>query len=281
MRRFVFPLALIFSLAGLCPAYAQSPKWKKWEVKGDTLFKRENFKGAIQSYSKAISISKLKEKAAYNSLYKRAVSYYNAGAYQEALKDLDVFIPAFPDVAEPKLLKAFIYRELGDSENQLTNLEAVIAQQGPVPELLKWRGLLYLQSSKYNEAKKDLLMARSAQDEPDLETYLGLTYYNLEQKDSAFVSFDRAIVLDATYLPAYIYSGSIALEEGRYELALEYTNLALRLDPKNKEATFYKGVALIELDRKDEGCPCLNRAFYAGMDEAGDYLKQYCFEIED
>ena len=102
-----------------------------------------------------------------------------------------------------------------------------------------------------------------------------------DELDSAFISFNKSIELDATYLPAYLYAGSVALEEGDNLLGLKYLNLALRLDPKNKEALFYKGAALIELKRVDEGCGCLNRAFYAGMDEAGDYLKEYCYEVED
>ena len=71
------------------------------------------------------------------------------------------------------------------------------------------------------------------------------------------------------------------MEGGDNYTGLKYINLALRLDPKNKQALFYKGAALIELEKIDEGCSCLNRAFYAGMDEAGDYLKEYCFEVED
>ena len=36
-------------------------------------------------------------------------------------------------------------------------------------------------------------------------------------------------------------------------------------------------VALVELNRLDEGCSCLNRAFYAGMDDAGEMSAWYLF----
>jgi hypothetical protein len=29
-----------------------------------------------------------------------------------------------------------------------------------------------------------------------------------------------------------------------------------------------------------EGCRCLRKAFYSGMDDASDYLTEYCFGIE-
>ncbi len=275
---------LIFSVSILCHsfhAYGQTPKWKEWEVKGDTLYNQEDYKGAIKFYDKAIELSGLKEKDDFRMVYKRAVCHFSVAEYTDALKDLDTFAQEFQDVPQEKLMRAFIYRELGDNEKQLANLEAAMEFQPPSADMLKWRGLLYLQKNDFQKAKKDILMARDFQDDPEVETYLGLIYYNLEQKDSAFMSLNKSIELDATYLPAYLYAGSIALESGDYNLSVQYLNLALRLDPKNKEALFYKGAALIELKKIDEGCRCLNRAFYAGMDDAGDYLKEYCYEIDN
>jgi hypothetical protein len=40
-------------------------------------------------------------------------------------------------------------------------------------------------------------------------------------------------------------------------------------------------VALVEMEKLEEGCKCLNRAFYAGMDDAGDYLEAHCFGNEN
>ena len=266
---------------GTIITYAQSTRWKEWDVRGDTLFNHGDYKKAIRSYSKAINLSKLKDKDAYRTVYKRAVSYYSAGDHKNALKDLDIFIPEYPQVSQARLLKAFIYRELGDDDQQLIHLEAAMELRPPGPDLLKWRGLLYLQKDEYAKAKMDFVQASVLQDDAEVETYLGLCYHNSHLQDSAMASLNRSIELDATYLPAYLYAGSACLENEAYDLGLQYINLALRLDPGNKEAMFYKGVALIELQKINEGCRCLNRAFYAGMDEAGDYLKEYCFGVED
>jgi tetratricopeptide (TPR) repeat protein len=262
-------------------AFAQVPKWKQAEAKGDTLYNQKDFKGAIKFYNKAIDANKFKDKDVYRTVYKRAVSHYSIGEFNEALKDLEVFIPQYPNVSQAQILKAFIYRELGDDENQLASLENALKLQPADAELLKWRGLLFLQKNDYEKSKNNMLLARMFQDDAETETYLGLSYYNLDQKDSSFTSFNKAIELDATYLPAYLYAGSVSLEDGNSSLALQYLNLALRLDPKNKEAIFYKGVALVELKKIDEGCSCLNRAFYAGMDEAAGYLTEYCYETEN
>ncbi|CAN5608852.1 hypothetical protein BH10BAC4_BH10BAC4_08620 [soil metagenome] len=271
----IIVLALLLSANA---TFAQVPKWKQTEAKGDTLYKQKEFKGAIKFYSKAINLNKFKDKEAYRTVYKRAVSYYSIGEFEKALQDVDVFIPQFPNLSQAKLLKAFIYRELQDTEKELSSLEAAMELQPPDPELLKWRGLIYLSKSEYSKTKKDLLLARQFQDDSEIETYLGLSYYNLDQRDSSIISFNKSIELDATFMQAYLYAGSVLLEDGDFTTALQYLNLALRIDPKNKEATFYKGVALVELNRLDEGCSCLNRAFYAGMDDASGYLTEYCYQ---
>ncbi|NOT74031.1 MAG: hypothetical protein HOP08_03815 [Cyclobacteriaceae bacterium] len=262
-------------------AFSQVPKWKQAEIQGDTLYKRQEFKDAIRSYTRAIELNQTKDKDSYRTVYKRAICYYSIGDYKNALKDVETFEPQFPNVPQAKILKSFLYRELGDDEKQLESLEAAMELQPPDAELLKWRGLLYLQKDNYVKTKADMLLARQLQDDSEIETYLGMSYYNLDQHDSAFVSFNKAIELDATYAPSYLYASSMALEEGNFKLALEYASLNLRLDSQSKEALFYKGIALVELDKKDEGCRCLNRAFYLGMDEASGYLTEYCFEVDN
>lgn len=268
---------------GSLPAISQSQKWKEWEAKADTLYNGQDFAEAVTLYSKVLDSNKPKDglfedKDLYNVLYKRAVCYYSTQEYDKALKDLELFKPAYPDAPQPKLLRAFIYRELDDLENQLIQLDEAMQLQPPNADLLKWRGLLYIQKSEYKRALADMLHARQFQDDPEIETYLGLAYFHTEKKDSAFISFNKAIEIDATFTASYLYAGSMAIQDGNFGLSLEYLNLALRLDAKNKEALFYKGVALVELKRLDEGCRCLNRAFYAGFDDAADYLTEYCFD---
>jgi tetratricopeptide (TPR) repeat protein len=152
---------------------------------------------------------------------------------------------------------------------------------GGDPQILKWRAGLLIEKEEFNQAIKDLLIVRQMQDDPEVEINLAFSYYSIDKKDSAIMAINKAIELEATFLPAYLYGGSFSLEEANYELAIRYINVALMLDPENATAWFYKGVALIELKKDDQACSCLRKAFYAGQDDAGDYLKQYCYGIED
>jgi hypothetical protein len=58
-------------------------------------------------------------------------------------------------------------------------------------------------------------------------------------------------------------------------------DIGLRLEPGDQQLLFYKGVALAETEKLDEGCRILSNLFYAGVDQAGDYLKQYCYSAKD
>lgn len=260
-------------------AFGQEPKWKKWEVEGDTLMNRQEYVGAIKLFSKVIKSSKLKDKAAYPSVYKRAVCYYTIGRFEDALKDVDSFLVEYPSLFQAHILKAFIYRETDDADKQLASLNEALSLQPGEPGLIKWRSGLYLDIGEYKKVKDDLLYVKAIQDDPEVEMYLGFAYYNLDQVDSAFSSLNKAIELEPTYLPAYLYGGSFSLQESNNELALKYLDVALRLEPENTTAMFYKGLALVELERIDEACSFLAKAFYAGEDDAGDYLKEHCYKL--
>lgn len=262
-------------------AWGQQQKWKQWEIKGDTLLNRQDFQGALKYYNKIIGSSRTEEKSRLAVIYKRAVCFYSLGDFQNSLKDLNTFIPAFPDVFNAYVLRAFVYKELGDADHQLLDLNEAIRLNPNAPELLKWRAMVYLDKNEYAKASDDLRVAQKFQDDAETETYLGFALLNIDQTDSAMMALNKAIELDATYLPPYFYASMFFLQNDEYELALRYLNLALRIEPKNVDALFYKGVALVELKKLDEGCSCLNKAFYLGSDGAGDYLKEYCYSVEN
>jgi tetratricopeptide (TPR) repeat protein len=272
---------LYFLLCFAIAAFGQDEpaQWGKWETDADTLMKHEDFAAAAVLYSKIISECQFKEKSDYRIIYKRAVSYYSENKFDSALNDINRFVPEFPESSQGRILRALIYRQKGDTDNQLNDLQKAIDLRGGNTELIRWRGVLLADKGDFKAAKKDLEEVKLFQDDAELETTLGYIYYSLGGLDSALVSFNKAIVLDVNYSPAYLYAGSCCLQNEKFELALKYLELALRIEPTNRAALFYKGVSLVELNKTDEGCRCLQKAFNAGEDDAADYLKQYCFDV--
>jgi tetratricopeptide (TPR) repeat protein len=277
MTKLALSLVILFFLQSL--AYGQEDQWKAWEVEADTLMDHQDFEGAIKLYSKVVTESKLSSKENFRSLYKRALSFYSLGEFDKALKDISLFIPKYPENYQAHVLSGLIYRQLGETDKQLVELNRAIELQPENLNLIKWRGTTLSEKGEYTLAKKDLLQVKGSQDDPELETNLGLIYFSLEQPDSALICINKSIELDATYEPAYLYGGSFCLEVERFDLAIKYLNLALLLDPENVNALYYKGVALIEQKKTDEGCRYLNKAFKAGQDDAAGYLKEYCYDV--
>jgi len=278
VKQLIILFAITFSF---CGAHAQEATWTAWETEADTLMSHEDFAGAAKLYTKVIDASKLQQRQDYRALYKRSVAYYSQGDFTNAVSDMDRFIPQFEESYQARILRALCYRELGETDKQLADVEKAVALSGGDPQILKWRAGLLIEKEEFNLAIKDLLVVRFMQDDPEVELNLGFAYYSVEKKDSALMAINKSIEMEPTFIPPYLYGSSFSLEEANYELAVKYANVALMLEPTNATALFYKGVALIELKKEDEACSCLNRAFYAGQDDAKDYLMQYCYSVED
>lgn len=259
-------------------ARAQQQDLESSVAEADTLMAHEDFEGALNLYNKILDKTTLTTPDSYNVLYKRAVCYYQMNNFQKALEDINTFIEHYPYVPQAKLLRAYIYQGLDDVEGQLKSLDELIALQPFNTELVKWQASLLLQNDQYLEAREKLKKAAQLKDDAQTQLYLGLTYYYMEDADSALLAFDKSILLDNTYTPAYLYAGSLCIEQTAYELALDYINKGLALDEQDLTLLYYKGVALVEMGKPEEGCPFLSKAFYGGNDDASGYLKEYCFK---
>jgi tetratricopeptide (TPR) repeat protein len=280
MKFFVIITFSLFCSLGL-NAQTSSATWKAMEAEGDTLLNRQDFAGAIKIYNEVIELSKLKDSESKGVLYKRAICFYSTGEFQKALDDLQVFIPEFPGFPRAKLLRAFVNRELGNTQAQLDDINDLLSFNPTNPDLLKFKASIFLELEKYQEAKATLLNLQKVVNDEEIETQLGFIYSNLNEADSAFIHFDSALAINGGYSPAYKYLSSLCLDQGAYDMALTYVDIGLRLEPDNVTLQFYKGIALAETKNLKEGCRFLSKAFYAGMDQAGDYLKQYCYSAED
>jgi tetratricopeptide (TPR) repeat protein len=262
-------------------AHAQSEQWKALEVEADTLMSRENYEGALLKYDQIIKATGLKDADTYFIYYKRGVCLYSLQRYEEALQDVEQFIKLQPDFHQAKLLKAFLGREMGDTQIQITSLTDLLQQDPKNLDLLKWRATTFVDAGMYAESRRDTKAAQNIHDDAELEGYMGISYYYESKSDSALMYFDKAIALDRSYLTSYLYAGSLCLDEEAYDLSLIYLNKGLQIDPTNVSLQFYKGIALVEKGDLIPGCRLLAKAFNSGIDDAGDYLKDFCYKMEE
>lgn len=270
----------IFILCFFVQASAQNQQLKVLEVEADTLLAHENYSGALKLYNRILDTTTPRSEAEYLLLYKRAVCQYSLHHFNEALQDINTFLAKISDY-QANLLKAFIGRELNEANIQVEALNALLMIDSGNVELLRWRASALLESGKYSEARKDIKILNYRSPDPELDLFTGISFYYEDKPDSAITYFDRVIALDKKSVTAYMYAGSVCLDQSAYDLALQYLNTGIKLDPENLSMIFYKGIALTEQGKIDQGCRCLLKAFNGGVDEAGDYLKEYCFGVDE
>jgi tetratricopeptide (TPR) repeat protein len=282
MRLRLFVLTPILWTILLCNYAAHAQFTKKVDervVQADTLMGRQDFAGALALYTKVIESSRLATPQELQVLYKRAYCYYSMERFEEALTDINQFIGQTDDM-QAKLLRAYVYQELGRSEDQLKDINELVSNNPDNIDLLRWRASILMDAERYREARNDIQKVMMIDRGPEVMGYLGLTYYYDNDPDSALVIFDRVMVSNPEHMQTYIYAASLALEQESYPLALTYISRGLQQEPTNGTLIFYKGIALVESDKTDEGCRCLAKAFASGTDDAGDYLKQYCYGVD-
>ena len=280
IRRFAGILMLLIIMSPVFViAQAGKEKNETLMAKADTLMAKEDFAGALALYNKIIEQSKTVSDADYSVYYKRAFCFYGLERFDQALTDINQFIQKKPD-DQAKLLRAYINQELGNFEDQLKDVNEFVNAHPENLELLQWRASVYMEMEKYKEAQTDIRKILKHQDSPELKAYLGLTYYYLNDADSALTIFDEVIAKSPDNIQTYLYAASLSLEQDAYALALQYIDKGLKKDPTNNTLLFYKGIALVESDKVTEGCRCLSKVFAAGFDDAGDYLKSYCYGVD-
>ncbi len=272
---------IFFMLMSSFFSYAQSKVDNNGtqEIQADTLLNRQEYSAALELYNKLIQKSKPTTEEEYRLYYKRAMCYYGLQNFEEALKDVNQYIESYPQ-EQAKLLRAYIHQELGNYEAQLADINDLLSRNPENPELLQWRASVFMEWEKYPEAQKDIQKLLGYQSSPQLKSYLGLSYYYQGNADSALMLFDEVIAEDPRFVQTYLYAASLCMDEGAHELGLTYVHKGLQVEPSNMTLLFYKGIALVETDQVPEGCRCLTKAFNSGMDEVGDYLKEYCYSAE-
>src|ERR1700754_3709397 len=104
------PKVLVIALAVLIfnGAFAQNTKVKKYEIQADTAMNKGEYAKAIKLYDKVVKGSKLKERADYLAVYKRAVCYFSINDFNHALEDLNIVIPKIPGLPQAKILRALV-----------------------------------------------------------------------------------------------------------------------------------------------------------------------------
>jgi serine/threonine-protein kinase len=115
----------------------------------------------------------------------------------------------------------------------------------------------------------------------DANLYLYRRTKNTEWIEPAEQSIRRAIEIDRTLSPVHTSLGSLLIEKGEYEMALDAHSTALELNPTNFEAYRGRARAFKSLQRLSEAEETYKKAiemkpdYWAGYAELGVFYSQY------
>lgn len=282
-----FIVLTVWLLAAL-PLWAQrasEAQIQQWAEQAGQEMQEQNYEAAKALFTRIIDASGLQQPQDYQFLYRRAVCWFYLEQLDSALADLEKFRGRMDHIPQPHVLRVFVYRQMGQTRNELKSLNVLMEMPGQEPDDMaqyhRWRASAYLNLDEYDSARNDLRIAFASGEDAESNGLLAFIHYRKGAVDSAMMALNRAIELDYEYVPAYRYAASFCLEQGDNERALQYALVGLRVEPANAGLTFVRGVALVETGRIDEGCSCLNRAFYSGEEDAGYYLDQYCYSNDN
>lgn len=112
------------------------------------------------------------------------------------------------------------------------------------------KGTVYLETGMYDKAKEYFQqVALTYPYIPEAQYYLGFVYYKEQDFTNSEKLFNRALVLDKTYVPALYYLGLIYHAKGDNEKSVRYFEDVTRYDPSFQSAYFNKGVSYISMQK--------------------------------
>jgi tetratricopeptide (TPR) repeat protein len=228
-------------------AIAANPKNDyAYYCKGDAYFKLEDYKQAIVSYDEALKISPRKGKRSELSEYeyKRGVSLYDSGKYEEAIECLDKSLEA-----NSKNTQTWYYKGL------------VLAHRSQYNEAISCYDEALKLNPTYSEATKAKESAIEEQRQKEISLLIneGLRYNKINDYQNAIDSFDKAIRLNPNYALAW-YNKGVALNNlGKGKEAIKCYDKAIQINRNYALAWYNKGVALNNLGKGKEAIKCYDK----------------------
>ena len=232
---------------------------------GETYEQRKDFNSAIDIYREASRKSLDKEKGFINL----GRVYAQTGKTGEARKVLGSIVKRDQTNVEALQILGSLERRQGKLDEAAKLLRMALGNvSGNNLKTFKELAIVEYQQKKYKSARLNLLKAmKIKEDDPGVHNLLGLLHLRENEKDKAAQAFLQAIEVDERYLPARLNLGSLFLEHGYFEKALEHFQIAEKLAPRDKELLNGIGVAYRGLNDFDKS----KKYFDEALDEDSNY----------
>ncbi|HZY74191.1 MAG TPA: tetratricopeptide repeat protein [Edaphobacter sp.] len=195
---------------------------------------------------------------------------YNHSSLQVGIDMLNTGLTQLPDEPRLYLARAILYSEKGDFSRAMEDFETVNRLDPNLSFAGVAEGLARSEQHKSKEALVSFRAAAKAHPNDSFTQYLlaeALSEQNLApgtpEYAEAIAAATRATTLDPRQLSALNLLSTLSLRDGHTQLAIDYSQKALAVDPNDPQALYHLLLALRKTDRKDEIPAVLKRLIVA------------------
>lgn len=200
----------------------------------------ENYSTAIINFTEAI-----KNRVTQNfvwTYYNRAICHQRINKLNEALDDINSFIELKPNHIDGLQIRAKMYSVLNRDDDAIKDFTNIIELDNANKDALIQRSKIFFMSGLDDDALKDYL-----------------TLISLDPKDEI-----------------YPFSAGVCLTQlERFHEAINYYNIAIRINNKYAAAYHYRGLSHLYLSN-DQACIDLRSAYNLGFESSKEYMDKYC-----
>ncbi|MEH1830092.1 MAG: tetratricopeptide repeat protein [Nostoc sp.] len=217
----------------------------------------QDYKEAIASYDKALSIKPDDQQAWYN----QGIALEKLGRNEDAITSFEKALAIKPDDHQAWYNRGNALRKLRRDEEAMASFDKALSIKPDDHSAWYDRGNTLWKLGHYEEAIASYDKTLSIQ--PDfLHAWnnRGIALLNLGRYEEAIASFDKALEIQPDYHSAWFNRGIAPLYLGRYEEAIASYHKALEIQPDYHQSWNSRGNVLEKLGRYEEAIACYDKA---------------------
>jgi tetratricopeptide (TPR) repeat protein len=285
-------------LAGLVLLLASGPllinaqSARQYYRAGDDFFGTQNYRDAIEQYTRAIELDPDYDKA----YIQRALCYTKLKDYPSASADFDRAIVFSDKDAELYFFSGQSYHLHGKNSDALNRLDKAVALKNNYLEAYQVRSEVYYQLERYKESLDDCLKCLKLKEDDRGYYNLAQVYEKLGMFTEAEEAYRKSIGKNRQLTGTHYALASMLHSQGNQDRALQAIEQVLQLEPKNLDGLILQSqilaaqgnypraievLSLASIDYPREPSVFLNRGdFYMLMNQSAFAVIDYSRVLE-
>lgn len=242
-----------------------------WLENGKSLAFSGNFRGAVDSYSRAIELDPKLTGAYWN----RGLAYGELEDYRQAIRNFDRVVELDPQNMRAYVKRGIAYGRAGDYPEAILDFDRVIELNPKDASAFHCRGTAYLGLGNFQQAIND--SNRAIELNPQYARAYGsrcYAYLAIGEYHQAIRDCNRAIELNPKEAVFFINRGASYEKLGDYQQAVRDFDIGVDMNPKDPLAYFGRGMAFWEMGEQSQAIDDLKNAARLDYKKAQDFLQQ-------